>query len=123
MTADPGATAAIAGDLTARAATFSAGAGLPRGTGGAAGAAVVPVVVGIAAAVRDALVPFPVLVRTTAHGMTVLADLVLADAHVAAAAVVAVAVDSGLAPVVDVVVAVRSSRMAGGDVAGALAAR
>ena len=87
-----------------------------------ADAAVVAVVVGIATAVGDALVPFPVLARTTAHGMPVLADLVLAAAHVAAAAVVAVAVDAGLAPVVDVAVAVRPSRMAGGDVAGGLAA-
>src|SRR5205085_5611340 len=88
----------------------------------AASAAVVAIIVGVAAPVRDALVALAVLVGAAANGVSLVADLVLAAARVAAAAVVAVVVDPGLAAVVGVAVAVRPARMAGGDVAGPVAA-
>src|SRR5436309_15154962 len=62
-------------------------------------------------------------VRAAADRMAVIADLVLAALHPAAAAVAPVVPDVGLATVADVVVAVRPARMAGGDAAGAVAAR
>ena len=77
-----------------------------------AGSAVVAIVIGISAAVRDALVAFAMFVRAAADRMAVIADLVLAALHPAAAAVVPVVPDVGLATVADVVVAVRPARMA-----------
>ena len=88
-----------------------------------AGPAVVAIVVGISAAVRDALVVLAMFVRAAADRMALIADLVLAALHPAAAAVVPVVPDVGLATVADVVVAVRPTGMAGGDVAGAVVAR
>jgi len=88
-----------------------------------AGPAVVAIVVGISAAVCDAVVVLAMFVRAAADWMAVIADLVLAARHPAAAAVVPVAPDVGLATVADVVVAVRPTGMAGRDVAGAVVAR
>src|SRR5207253_2360644 len=87
--------------------------------------AVVAVGIGVStgSGVRDASVALAVRSGAAAHVVPALADLVLAALHPAAAAVVPVVPDVGLATIAEVMVAVRPTRVAGGDVAGAVVAR